>query len=50
MVIVTPCPTKECVGFMADSGMFAMVRGYGISAFHNTILIKTEFSSGGESR
>ena len=27
-VIVTPCPTKECVGFMADSGMFAMVRGH----------------------
>jgi hypothetical protein len=38
------------VGFMADSGMFAMVRGHGISAFPNTILIMTEFSSGEESR
>ncbi len=35
---------------MADSGMFAMVRGHGISAFPNTILILTEFSSGGENR
>jgi hypothetical protein len=34
---------------MADSGMFAMVRGHGISAFPNTILIMTEFSSGEES-
>ena len=34
--------------FMADSGMFAMVRGHGISAFPNTVLIRTEFSSGGE--
>jgi hypothetical protein len=41
--------TKLFVGFMADSGMFAMVRRHGISAFPNTILIKTEFSSGGES-
>jgi len=40
---------EECVGFMADSGMFAMVRGHVISAFPNTILIKTEFSSGGGS-
>jgi len=38
------------VGFMADSGMFAMVCGHGISAFPNTILIMTEFSSGEESR
>jgi hypothetical protein len=27
------------VGFMRGSGMFAMVRGHGISAFPNTILI-----------
>jgi hypothetical protein len=33
---------------MADSGMFAMVRGHGISAFPNTILIKTEFRVRGE--
>jgi hypothetical protein len=37
------------VGFMADSGMFVMVCGHGISAFPNTILIMTEFSSGEES-
>ena len=43
MVIVTLCPTKECVGFMADSGMFAMVRGHGISAFPSTILINRVF-------
>ena len=48
MVIVTPCPTKECVGFMADSGMFAMVRGHGISAFPNTILNKTECPQAGK--
>jgi len=42
--------THNTVGFMADSGMFAMVRGHGISAFPNTILIMTEFSSGEESR
>ena len=42
------CVSTACVGFMADSGMFAMVSGHGISAFPNTILIKT-VSSGGES-
>jgi hypothetical protein len=36
-VIVTPCPTKECVGFMADSGLFVMVREHRISAFPNTV-------------
>ena len=34
--------------FMADSGMFVMVCRHGISAFPNTVLIKTEFFSGGE--
>ncbi len=43
-VIVTPCPTKECVGFMADSGLFVMVRIHGIGTF----LIKTEFLVRGE--
>jgi hypothetical protein len=31
------------VGFMADSGLFAVVHGHGISAFPSTILNKTEF-------
>ena len=45
----TTTATKvSCVGFMADSGMFAMVRGHGISAFPNTVLIKTEFPQAGE--
>ena len=45
-----PVNMPVAVGFMADSGMFAMVRGHGISAFPNMILIMTEFSSGEESR
>ena len=44
-----PVPRVDVLVFMADSGMFAMVRGHGISAFPNTILIKMEFSSGEES-
>ena len=36
------------VGFMADSGMFVMVCGHGISAFPNRILIKTEFPRRGK--
>ena len=41
-------PFEAHCWFYGDSGMFAMVRGHGISAFPNTILIKT-VSSGGES-
>ena len=49
---INRCHLIECiaVGFMADSGMFAMVCGHGISAFPNAILIKTKIRVQGRTR